>query len=131
MLARKGAAVPTGYTTMHSHDADADDVACQPTANTANTADEFGDNIAPLVAPTAAALGDPLATESGRVRISVRLDRDRHLKLRLTAAHLQNSLQDLMIDALDRYLEQIGSEVVREDCVCLGIGAAPRGWQSD
>ena len=65
--------------------------------------------------------------------MSVRLDRERHLKLKLTAAHLETSLQDIFTDALDRYLEQIGPEVLRGDCACLGVqnGAAPRGWPSD
>jgi hypothetical protein len=65
--------------------------------------------------------------------VSVRLDRERHLKLKLTAAHLESSLQDVITDALDRYLEQLGPEVLRHDCACLGMknGTAQRSWQSD
>lgn len=121
LLARKGAAMPTGYTPL------------RPLASNANA----GSRVA-HIAPVAATRGGPSATNNGRVRVSVRLDRERHLKLKLTAAHLDNSLQDIMIDALDRYLEQLGPEVLRNDCACLGItnlgaigGAVQRDWQPD
>lgn len=129
MLARKGTAVPTGYTPIRPKDVD-----------TAVSANEYAGSPRPVTtsATAAADSGDPPQTEGGRTRVSVRLDRERHFKLKLTAAHLESSLQDIVTDALDRYLEQIGPEVLRNDCTCLGIknlgmenGAAPRGWQSD
>jgi len=135
MLARKGAAVPTGYTPMRPRDVD---TARSAAGSAAGSANENVGHPPPVTNCAAAAIGGPSSTESGRTRVSVRLDRERHLKLKLTAAHLQSSLQDVITDALDRYLEQLGPEVLRNDCACLGMkgggtqnGAAPRGWQPD
>ena len=64
LLARKGAAMPTGYTPL------------RPLASNANA----GSRVAHIV-PVAATRGGPSATNNGRVRVSVRLDRERHLKL--------------------------------------------------
>ncbi|MDH3738031.1 MAG: hypothetical protein OER92_02475 [Alphaproteobacteria bacterium] len=121
LLARKGAAMPTGYTPLRPN-------AENPSAG----------NPVTHIAPVAATFAGPAATDNGRVRVSVRLDRERHLKLKLTAAHLDTSLQDIIIDALDRYLEELGPEVLRSDCSCLGInnlgvvgGAGQRDRQPD
>ena len=122
LLARKGSALPTGYTPIRAQDVGA-----------VRSANEYGGKPQPGPTPALVAVGGPPPTESGRARVSVRLDRERHLKLKLTAAHLQSSLQDIFTDALDRYLEQIGPEVLRNDCACLSLknGAAPRDWPSD
>ncbi len=122
LLARKGSALPTGYTPIRAQDVGA-----------ARSANENAGKPHPLPPPALVARGGPPPTENGRARVSVRLDRERHLKLKLTAAHLQSSLQDIFTDALDRYLEQIGPEVLRSDCACLGLknGAAPRDWPLD
>ena len=132
LMARKGSAAPTGYTAMRPQD-----------VNVTRSANENAGNPSPVTKPpvTTAAATDirgPTSTDSRRMRVSVRLDRERHLKLKLTSAHLQNSLQDIIVDALDRYLEQISPEVLRSECACLGINnpdlknaAAPHDWQSD
>lgn len=63
-----------------------------------------------------------------RARVTLRLDERRHLRLKLTAAHLQQSLQELLIEALDRYLDQVGPEMLSPNCVCLasrGRGPTP------
>jgi hypothetical protein len=49
----------------------------------------------------------PGARSSGgkaRVAYTVRLDAERHAQLRFTAQHQQRSAQQVMVDALDRYL---------------------------
>ena len=127
MLARKGAAVPTGYTPLRRYDVDAGRGAAIFATENA------GDPPPPAATCAAAAIGGPSSTPAGRARVSVRLDRERHLKLKLTAAHLRRTLQDVITDALDRYLEQLGPEVLRTDCACLGMKseAAPRGGQPD
>lgn len=56
----------------------------------------------------------------GRVRLSIRLDPDRHLRLKLLAAHTRSSVQDLLIAALDAYLEDMGQSVNDGACACLG-----------
>ena len=61
-----------------------------------------------------------------RARISLRLDDERHLRLKLTAAHLQKKLQDVVIAALDGYLDQIGPAVMNGNCACLDGGCAAR-----
>ena len=121
-MARKGGAVPTGYTPIRPHD-----------VSTATSANENAGAPSPVAAVLAVAGGGPPSSGGERTRVSIRLDRGRHLKLKLTAAHLQSSLQDVITDALDRYLEQVGPEVLRGDCACLAMknGAAPRGWQPD
>ena len=42
-----------------------------------------------------------------RARLTLRLEADRHLKIRVAAAHMNLSLQEIMTDALDRYLAEI------------------------
>ncbi len=122
LLARKGSALPTGYTPIRA-----------PDFGAARSANENAGKPQPVPAPALVAVGGPPPAEGARARVSVRLDRERHLKLKLTAAHLQSSLQNIFTDALDRYLEQIGPEVLRSDCACLGLknGAAPRDWPLD
>ena len=129
-LARKGDAAPTGYTPLRAHD-----------VNTVKSANENTDDapsvtasvVTPPAAPAAFRGGDQPSIDKGRARVSVRLDRDRHLKLKLAAAHLQGSLQAIITDALDQYLDQIGPEVLQGDCNCLSLpsAAAPRDGQTD
>lgn len=58
----------------------------------------------------------------GRAKLSLRLDRERHLRLKIAAAHLGRSNQAILLDALDSYLEKIAPETAI-DCVCLNGGA--------
>lgn len=58
----------------------------------------------------------------GRVRISLRLDPQRHLRLRLLAAHSEMSLQEALIAALDAYL---GEEAQNLPCACLHDAGGP------
>lgn len=58
----------------------------------------------------------PAATEFStldRRRLTLRLDPDRHLRLKLAAAHLHLSLQELLIAALDAHLAR------EAPCACL------------
>ena len=59
-----------------------------------------------------------------RARVSLRLDDERHLRLRLSAAHMETTLQNVLVQALDHYLDQISPEVIRANCLCLGTGKA-------
>lgn len=56
------------------------------------------------------------------VKLSLRLDPERHRRLRLAAVHTDQSLQALLVNALDGYLE--GLDV---DCSCIRGQAAPAG----
>jgi len=119
LLVRKGAAVPAGYATLVS-------------------------TVRGLRAPEPSTLGRELPAEGTtasvqrarrksapdpRARISLRLDDDRHLKLKLTSAHLHRSLQDILIAALDGYLDQVGPAVMNGNCACLDGGCAARGLE--
>lgn len=63
-----------------------------------------------------------------RARISLRLDPERHRRLRLAAAHLDCSLQDLLIAALDEHLSGL-----HLGCPCFQEGgeACQNGCQLD
>jgi len=68
------------------------------------------------VASTAAAAprpGRPAPPAKDRRRITLRLDAERHMRLKLAAAHLELSLQDILIAALDAYLAR------EAPCACL------------
>ncbi len=48
----------------------------------------------------------PKSDHRGRVKLSLRLDRERHTRLRLFAAHTERHLQDILTAALDEYLDR-------------------------
>jgi len=51
-------------------------------------------------------------SRNNRVRVSLRLDMDRHLRLKLIAAHSRRTLQSVLIDALDDYFDRCTPDVV-------------------
>ena len=114
LLVRKGAAVPAGYVSLASAVRGQRPIEEQPALE------------APLAPATAVASAPRRARRprkrDPRARISLRLDDQRHLKLKLTAAHLHKKLQDIVISALDGYLEQIGPAVMNGNCACLDGG---------
>ncbi len=57
--------------------------------------------------------------EGERARITLRLDPERHLRLKLAAAHMQRNLQDLVTEALDLYLDAVGPDFLEGRCACL------------
>ena len=116
LLARKGAAMPTGYA------ATGPQVGVHPGANENVRASGGPAQKRRDVRVALARTATPPTDAAERARVSVRLDRDRHLKLRLAAAHLHTSLQAVISDAIDRYLEEIGPEMLQSDCTCLTIG---------
>jgi hypothetical protein len=59
----------------------------------------------------------------GRRKLSLRLDPDRYLRLKLVSAHTQRSAQQILTDLLDRYLEEAGDAVRGGCCQCLGDAA--------
>ena len=52
--------------------------------------------------------------QEDRVALTVRLDRERHRRLRIFGARYACSSQDVIVRALDAYLETCG-----DDCACL------------
>lgn len=111
LLARKGAAAPAGFTPVA--------IAGNPRVPRAS---------ALIRREAIAAAGVPRAKDGSdddggdgteRARVTLRLDEARHLRLKLAAAHLQKSLQEILTTALDRYLDQVAPEILRSNCVCL------------
>ncbi len=56
--------------------------------------------------------GDMRRDRLGRVRHSLRLDVQRHLRLKLLAAHTRQSLQDILLAALDDHLDRHGEGIL-------------------
>jgi uncharacterized protein YecT (DUF1311 family) len=52
--------------------------------------------------------------------MTLRLDRDRHVRLKVFAALHERNCQDVLIEALDAWLEARGA-----DCACLRCGSRP------
>ncbi len=102
LLVKKGNATPSSYATLTA----ANPVVSPPT----------------LVAVNGKPTG--IGEESNRhddprIRITLRLDPERHLKLKLTAAHLRQSLQETVIGALDAHLANIDPVRGIANCSCL------------
>jgi len=110
LLVRKGAAIPAGYAAL-------------------TAAARAGRMLRPLDAKAVAVVASPKRRRNERLpdlrtRISLRLDPDRYLKLKLSAAHLHRNLQEVLIAALDGYLEQLGATVKNGSCACLEGGCS-------
>lgn len=75
---------------------------------------------APVI-PTPAAHAD----HGKRVAMTLRLDNDRHLKLRVLSAHSNLSSQEILTAALDDYLARHSAEPGLRHCECLHQGVAP------
>jgi hypothetical protein len=109
LIARKGHAVPSGYGSTSTTPA-----APAPIARNSRPVAQSPTPVAGL------GKGAQKTTEvAGRVRVSLRINDERHLRLRLTASHMQTTLQDILTQALDNYLDQLGPEVIRNNCLCL------------
>src|SRR5215468_5610910 len=55
----------------------------------------------------------PVLENVGRKKLSLRLDRVRHFRLKLVAYHLGISAQEFMTRALESYIEQVAPEMAR------------------
>lgn len=67
---------------------------------------------------------EPLAA-TRRVKLSLRLDAERHLRIKLAAAHLRRSAQNILTEALDHYLDDICPSLSGGECRCLADGTEP------
>lgn len=112
LLARKGTAVPTGFAAPRLVE--------QGAAGNVVSVARPAALIRPAPEMQRPSL-EPAADAQPRVRVSMRIDPQQHLRMRLTAAYLQRSVQSLMAEALDRYLDQLAPEVIQDQCVCLAM----------
>lgn len=54
-----------------------------------------------------------------RVAMTVRLDHERHHRLRVLSAHLNKSSQEILVEALDKFLDKRTPEAADHGCTCL------------
>lgn len=62
---------------------------------------------------SAAAVRRPVLENVSRKKLSLRLDRVRHFRMKLVAYHLGISAQELMTRALESYIERVAPEMAR------------------
>lgn len=55
----------------------------------------------------------------GRVRLSIRMTPEQHLKLKILSAHSRKSVQSLMIDALDKQVSDYAANNLKGQCACI------------
>lgn len=146
LLARKGAAYPAAYSAPSGapatdSDASGDGSAPErayndprviasappPPAGAAEQGEQLQDGrFASEVSPAGGeeGIGIPQAMDKmGRVRLSVRLDPDRYLRVKMASARTRWSAQDIVIAALDRYLGGAAGDSSEGDDVDGGSGA--------
>lgn len=84
----------------------------------------------PMLAPTPVQASAPVEnlkdhTDSmkkdrlGRVRMSIRMTPEQHLKLKLLSAHSKMSAQTIIETALDEYVQRNNSELIPSNCACV------------
>ena len=114
LLARKGQAFPTGGFACPPIDLGqplpAPDKLSPPRRGLALARGALATQLQPLRRP-------PRPSDDGRVALTLRLDRERHRRLRIFAARRERTSQEVILRALDVYLEAYGA-----DCACLRGG---------
>jgi hypothetical protein len=60
-------------------------------------------------------------------RISLRIDQQQSLQLRLASTHLGKSRQAILFEALDYYIKQVVPGLLSNPCPCIENGAARGG----
>ncbi|WP_282610597.1 hypothetical protein [Pelagibius sp. Alg239-R121] len=66
----------------------------------------------------------PKLDDLGRIKMSLRLDEKRHLMLKLAAAHLNKSAQELLVEALDGHLNKLAGDISCSQFSALVKGGA-------
>jgi hypothetical protein len=121
LLARRGRAFPTGGLAYPGIDLSqplpAPDVLGEPRGGSELTIGAVVELPARPVTPARQPARRRRRPEDGRVALTLRLDRERHLRLKIFAARRNRSSQDVLVRALDAYLEACGA-----DCACLRGG---------
>lgn len=137
LLARKGTAIPADVTArflnlplpprISNHGGPA------PGSNGSNGKPAHEPGPAPVAAPVPPAPGgtclgftamaernlQPRLDNTGRIKLTLRLDPCRHRKLKLLAAQLGDSVQEILCVALDGYMRQVAADLFGKRCVCL------------
>lgn len=115
LLANKGAAAPSNTVSAFLEELPPPDrTPLRPTLATGETRESAQHDAMPRGADDGLRSGG----QGKRAKLSVRLDPDRHLRLKLAAAHLRRSSQTIMIEALDAFLADM-APALATDCACL------------
>ena len=135
LLSSKGAAAPSNSVAALMDDFaveafDAAQPSVRPSPRTVSTkpqrpaapADRDGARVSPRPVPEAAKVAP-----QERIKLSLRLSADQHLRLKLAAAHLRLSSQALLMTALDEYLANAAGGIREGQCDCLRSGIVERG----
>ena len=61
-----------------------------------------------------------------RIAMTVRLDHERHHRLRVLSAHLNKSSQEILVEALDKFLDKRSPEAADHGCTCLGTASCDK-----
>jgi hypothetical protein len=112
LLVRKGQAIPTGGFAHAGIELSQPLPAKRdlPPANGVLATGAFGARPAPARSPKPRTR----AAGQGRVALTLRLDRERHRRLKVFCARGQRTTQEVLLEALDAYLEACGA-----DCACI------------
>ncbi|MDA5192997.1 hypothetical protein [Govanella unica] len=128
LLARKGHAVPAqeSATFALAHNLPGDPTPSAPPVSSfsATYARPAPRPVATVIPEPRAAKPEKDSAQAPRVAMTLRLDSERHLKLRLLSAHSHLSSQEILTAALDDYLERQGCEPGLQHCECLQQGVA-------
>jgi len=66
----------------------------------------------------------PVPANREQKRISMRIEQQQSLRLRLASAHLGKRRQVLLLEALEYYLERVVPGLLSNPCPCIGKGIA-------
>ena len=86
-----------------------------PGQHAKDAADAGDQTVSPARRPRQAAKSGGIS----RSALTVRLDPQRQMRLAVYSAFTQRTKQDILIEALDNYLERTCPEVCEDDCACL------------
>lgn len=142
LLARKGNATPA--ISRESHEmAHENDLKEQPLASVSHNftaarraTRSFGSRPADAGAGTTERAKSKKVTDEKRIALTLRLDKNRHLGLKLISVHLDKSGQELLIelldDLLDRHAEVFGGCACLQGAItsCAGDGRCRDGQSS-
>ncbi len=104
LLARKGTAMPSGFAPT-----------AMPPMPPAPTHSAPTPPAAAARQSAAGAVARPKRDGTGRIKMSLRLKPDQHLKLKLVAAFRRDSAQKLLVAAIEQYLDQAAPSAAREE----------------
>ncbi len=104
LLARKGTAVPSVFAPP-----------AMPPMPPAPTRSAPTPPAAAARQSAAGAVARPKRNATGRIKMSLRLKPDLHLKLKLVAAFRRDSAQKLLVAAIEQYLDQAAPSAAREE----------------